>query len=164
MKKKLNIFLKLWIILNFILFILSIINVRNNFETVTFITWAYSLGAFIWEDLLIFSIYNIIACLITFLFNDFRFILIFPICFWFIRSLGETFYWFLQQFHEPDNYPLNKYSWSNGGLLKLFLGDLSNQKYFIIHQISWQVISVLCLVDIIWVFKNWKYLGKKLNN
>ena len=153
-----------WIVLNLLLLILSFCKVRNSGEEVTFITWAYPLGAFIWEDLLVFSFYNILASVIILILKDLRYILVFPLFFWLIRSLGETLYWFLLQFNQPAIYPHSEYDWDKGGWVKYLFGDLSDQKYFIIYQIGWQVVSVMCLVGLTYVFKNWKRLGSKFKS
>lgn len=164
MKKRLNIALFIWIMLNLTFAFLAFCNVRNSGEEVTFIPWAYPLGAFVWEDLLIFSLYNIVASLVILIIKDFRFIIVFPLAFWLIRSLGETLYWFLQQFNQPASYPHSEYDWNKGGWVRSIFGDLSDQKYFIIYQITWQVASVMCLVGLTYIFKNWQRIGKKLNS
>jgi hypothetical protein len=163
MKRKLKQLLIFWIILNAFLLILSFCKVRNSGEEVTFIPWAYPLGAFVWEDLLIFSLYNVIASVVILLIKDFRFIIVFSLIFWLVRSLGETFYWFLQQFNQPALYPHSEYDWNKGGWVKAIFGDLSDQKYFILYQVGWQVISVLCITGLIYLFKNWERIGQRVN-
>ena len=160
MKKKYRSYLQIGIILNFILALISFINVRNSGTEVVFIFWAYPLGAFVWEDLLIFSIANAIACLFVTFIKDFRYIFIYFLSFWLVRSIGETFYWFLQQFSVNTLYPHDQYSWNRNRIIELLFGELSNQKYFIINQISWQIVTVFCICGFIFILKRWNVLDK----
>jgi len=163
MKKHFRNILLTGIVISLLLAIVSFINVRNSGTEVQFILWAYPLGAFIWEDLLVFSIANIIACIFVILINDFRYIFIYFLSFWFVRSIGETFYWFLQQFCVNPSYPHDQYSWENSSILSRLLGNLSDQKYFIINQISWQIVTVFCICGFVFILKRWKYLSKISN-
>lgn len=152
-----------WIVISAFLAIVSFLNVRNSGEEVRFILWASGIGAFVWEDMLIFALYNIMASSIILWIHDFRCALLFADVFWIVRSVGETFYWFLQQFNQPTEYPHNYYAWNCNGWVKFLLGNISNQKFFILFQIFWQVATVLAIVGLIWILKNWQKLGKKLN-
>ncbi len=160
MKKRYQNLLLAGIITNLVLAILSFINVRNSGSEVEFILWAYPLGAFVWEDLLVFSAANVIACIFVTFIKDFRYIFIYFLSFWLIRSIGETFYWFLQQFCTSTMYPHDQYDWDRNSILSSLIGDLSNQKYFILNQISWQIVTVLCICGFIFVLKKWNSLRK----
>lgn len=164
MKNKFKFLLLFWIVINALLLIISFVNVYHSGEQVTFITWAYPFGAFVWEDLFIFSFYNIIASVVILFIKDFRYIFVFILSFWLVRAIGETLYWFLQQFNQPAEYPHSQYDWNSGGWTKLIFGNLSDQKYFIIYQIGWQVVTVFCIVGLIYVLKNWEKFGKKVNS
>ena len=61
MKQKIRSIVIFWCILNIGLFALSFVNVRGAGEEVQFVPWAYLFGAFIWEDLLVFSVFNSLA-------------------------------------------------------------------------------------------------------
>lgn len=163
MKKRIRLFLKLWCVLMLFMFFLSFFLVRNSGDEVTFILWASPIGAFVWEDLFVFSLANVIGSVTVLLLDDVRYAFLFADIFWIVRSLGETFYWFLQQFNQPAEYPHNSYMWNNQPILDQVFGDVSNQKYFILFQISWQVITVFSVLFLIFILKNWEELGKKLH-
>lgn len=103
--------------------------------------WPLNLiGAFVWGDALVFGPFWILAAILCIaLQNWWLFELIF-LCFWLIRSLGETIYWFLQQFsnvvrEKPEKvffYPLVK-----------------NNSVWFLMQIWWQCISITALVLLI---------------
>jgi hypothetical protein len=165
MKKNIKYFLYFWMVVNVLFFILAFKNVYNSDETVTLIyIWGSAIGAFVWEDLLVFSLFNIVVPIIIILLKDNRYTLLFPLFFWLVRSLGETLYWFLQQFNQPTVYPHDQYNWNEMSLLRNIFGEISNQKYFILFQICWQCITTLTLVGIVYVFKNWKKVGEKVNS
>lgn len=162
-KKNLTFLLYVWILIHVLLFLISFWQVRNSNETITFILWAYVFGAFVWEDLLIFSIFNIVASVIILNINDFRYVLIFPLVFWIVRSAGEVVYWFLQQFNQPTMYPHNQYDWNTLHAIQSVFGNISNQKFFILFQTFQQSILIFCLVMLVGVLKRWKAIGKMVN-
>lgn len=164
MKKNIRKLLYLWLVISIILLLISFLNVRNSGEEVTFILWAYFTGAFVWEDLFVFSIYNILATFMILLIKDNRFVLVFPLSFWFLRCIGEMNYFLLQQFNQPAQYPHNMYDWNRNEILRVIFGDLSDQKYFIIYQITQLVMSVFAIVGFVYVLKNWERIGKKINS
>ncbi|MDD3648410.1 MAG: hypothetical protein PHS44_08005 [Candidatus Dojkabacteria bacterium] len=163
MKKYIRYAMISWAVLSSVFFILSYLKVRNSGDGWNLILWGSMWGAFIWEDLLILSVYNVVASIIVLILKDNRYVFVFGLFFWLIRSLGEVQYWFLQQFNQPVGFPHNQYDWKDNGLQRTLLGDLSDQNYFIIYQVSMQVIAVICLVGLSYLFLNWKQLGKKLN-
>lgn len=163
MKKKLRQVLFFWLAISVVGLIVSFFQVRNSGEGIDFILWASWVGAFVWEDLMVFSLYNIVATIAILLIRDYRYILVFINSFWIVRSLGETRYWFLQQFNQPTQYPHNYYAWHWNPVIQWIPGNISDQKYFIIFQVFWQVVTVFAFVGIVYVFKNWDKLGQKLN-
>jgi len=103
--------------------------------------WPLNLiGAFVWGDALIFGPFWILSSIIAMLAQRwFVFELIF-LCFWLVRSFGETIYWFNQQFsstirEKPETvifYPLVK-----------------NNSVWFLMQIWWQCITAASLVLLI---------------
>ena len=130
MKKYFRTLLIAWLVLSFIFMILAFINVRNSGESWELIIWGILWGAFIWEDLVVFALYNVVASIVVLLIKDNRYVLVFILFFWLIRSLGEVLYWFLQQFNQPAHYPHDQYDWQKDCWQKALFGDLSNQNYF----------------------------------
>lgn len=147
-----------WAVVSVGLFVLSVASIRNSGESVTWIYWAYPLGAFVWEDLISISLYNLLVAAIVAVRKQYRIALLGFLLFWLVRASGETFYWFLQQFSQNLSYPHTDYPWNRGGLFTLLFPGSSDQKWFILHQVNWQVMTVLCLLGLFLLLKNWKKL------
>jgi hypothetical protein len=134
------------------MFVTSLIKVRQGTEEFGFIyQWAFWVGAFVWEDLMVFSAYHALVVLVTFLVQDLRVGLLMVGIFWVVRSSGEALYFFLQQFHMPKHHPHNLSSHFHQ-LEKIF-GKVSDQKGYILMQIFHQSavmfaasgVALLCL-------------------
>ena len=98
------------------------------------------IGGFVWGDAIIFGTFWLVASILSLcLQNWFLFELIF-LCFWLIRSAGETLYWFLQQFSVAKREPPEKI-W--------FYKYIKSDAVWFIFQIWWQCICVVSLVLII---------------
>ncbi|MCB9806909.1 hypothetical protein H6768_03370 [Candidatus Peribacteria bacterium] len=116
-------------------------------------TWAALMGGFVWEDVLIFSIYGGISSILTLLFRDYRLGILFFLVFWIVRSAGETLYFFLQQFIEPKHDP---HAIDNHFvLLRKVFQTLSYQQCLIIMQITFQSIMMFSIAGLILLLKFW---------
>jgi len=99
-----------------------------------------AIGGFVWGDATIFGIFWVILSVISLLTkNWFLFELVF-VCFWLVRSVGETIYWFLQQFSEAKREPPERI-W--------FYRYIKSDAVWFIFQIWWQCICVISLVLLI---------------
>lgn len=137
-----------------ILIFLSYSKIKNTKALLTFIYWwATPLGAFVWEDLLIFSIYNLLATLVVWAIGDIRIGLLFICIFWMIRSAGEAHYYFLQQFLRPKHHP--HYVHEEFAPIRKIFGTISDQKIFIMMQVYQQSLAVFATVGLILLLKNW---------
>ena len=58
----------------------------------------FPLGAFAWGDAVVFGLFWLVTCFITLFMGDWLLFLFTVSVFWFVRSIGETMYWFHQQF------------------------------------------------------------------
>ncbi|MBI3379657.1 hypothetical protein HY029_02805 [Candidatus Gottesmanbacteria bacterium] len=152
------IFILLYTILHIILFLVSFFKIRNNnLGTLDFIyKFSFPFGAFVWEDLLIFSLFNLVIVITLLAFKDLRIGLLLFIVFWIVRSAGETIYFFLQQFFHPKYHPhfISAHFW----ILKKFLGKLSDQQCFIIMQVTFQTLSVIFISALILLLKFWPFI------
>ncbi len=147
-------FIVFWLILFLFLLPISFIKVRNSKEKYIFIyKWAFFCGAFVWEDLLIFSIFNILLALITLYVNDYRIFILTALSFGVIRTSGETLYYFLQQFIRPNFPPHDIHNHFQA--FRHIFGDISDQKYFIMAQVFLQVLLVAFLSTLILLILNW---------
>lgn len=115
--------------------------------------WGWPIGAFVWEDLFVFSLFAFIASYITIVTGDIRIGYLFFCMFWVIRSAGETLFFFLEQFIPENGYssPFKKHF---APLRKLF-GDISDQKCFVLMQVFHQMILVISCVITITLLLNW---------
>ncbi len=140
------------------LFALSWSKVKGSAEKVSFIySWAFFTGSFIWEDLFMFSFFNVIFLALSFAINDYRFLVLQILLFWIIRSFGEMLYFFLQQFIQPTFPPHNIHAHFKA--IRSVLGDLSDQKYFILAQVFYQCLMVIFSSALIFFLLHWSSIG-----
>ncbi|OGC68785.1 hypothetical protein A2415_05420 [candidate division WWE3 bacterium RIFOXYC1_FULL_39_7] len=138
------------IILGSVSLILSVYSIerikRTPQECQFIIWWAFPLGAFVWEDLLVYGFLHAVLAFFPLFLGKPELWLTFFLIFWVVRSAGETLYQFLQQFILPKHHPhyIDPYL---GPLRKIF-GNISEQKCFILMQISMQSITVLSLIGL----------------
>lgn len=138
--------------------IVSYYQIRFQSGKIQFIyRWAFPVGSFVWEDLFIFSLYGLFATLVTLITQQLRLGLLFFIVFWLVRSIGETMYFFLQQFIQPKHAPhyLDNIHFI---VLRRLFGPLSKQQCYIIMQIVFQVITMIALVSLVVLLMNWHSL------
>lgn len=97
------------------------------------------IGAFVWTDGVVFSIFWVLATIITLLFvKQFPVFLLVYSIFWGIRSLGEVIYWLLEQFAPHHRNPPNT-------LLPMYR-FFPNESVWVALQIYWQLILVVSIV------------------
>lgn len=151
-------FIALYTTLHLILFLASYFKIKNNnLGTLDFIyKFSFPFGAFVWEDLLIFSLFNLGIIIAILAFKDLRIGLVLFIVFWIVRSTGETIYFFLQQFIQPKHHP--HFISAQFGILRKLLGKLSDQQCFIISQVSFQAVSVIFISALILLLKFWAFI------
>jgi len=106
------------------------------------------MGAFVWEDIVIFSPLFSLVSLITYVTGRDKFFVLFLFSFWLIRSLGESRYFMLQQLIRPDFHPHNIDKQFT--ILKNFFKGLNQQQCFILMQVFYQSIAVMSLIGLIY--------------
>ena len=137
--------------------ILSWLKIKNGSKVAEFIyNFGFLIGAFVWEDLLVFSVYGLVASIATIFLNQWKFGLLFYLIFWIVRSSGETFYFFLQQFLEPKHHPhfLNHHF----DVLRKIFGKISYQQCLILMQVFFQIIMMTSIICFIILVYYWNYL------
>jgi hypothetical protein len=105
-------------------------------------------GAFVWADIVIFGIFWAAVSVFIILTNDW---ILFPLTlsiFWLVRSVGETIYWFNQQFSTVIRCSFKDDHW----LIKIF-GN--NYTVWFVFQICMQCITVISLILSIHFVKLW---------
>jgi hypothetical protein len=145
------------LILNLYLLFLSFYRIRKNTERAEFIyQWGFLIGAFIWEDLFLISLFLSSASVVVLLVQDIRVGFLLFNVYWIVRSAGEVLYFFLEQFLEPKHHPheIDEHF----KIIRRIFGNLSTQKCFIIMQVTLQlglVTFISCLIYLLW---NWHTL------
>jgi hypothetical protein len=148
-----------WIILLAFIFLtaISFFKIRRSHKLIEFIySWGFPFGAFVWEDLFVFSLYGVLTSAISLYLHQIRLGLLFASIFWMVRSAGETLYFFLQQFITPKHDPHNLHK--HFEILNKIFGDISYQQSLIIMQVTFQTILMFSFVSIFLLFKNWNQL------
>jgi hypothetical protein len=103
-------------------------------------------GAFVWADEVVFGLFWTAASLVTLFLNDWILFLLLQSAFWLIRSIGETIYWFLQQFSTINRNPPEKFL-----IYKIF----KNDSVWFVFQIGWQCLTVISLIATIYLSHLW---------
>jgi len=106
----------------------------------------YLIGAFVWGDAVIFGIFWFLASLVVYMLQDWTLFLLTFSLFWVVRSVGETMYWFLQQFstvirHKPET--------------SQFHDIFHNDSIWFVYQIFWQCMTVISLVCSLYFAQHW---------
>lgn len=144
----------IWVALHAILLILSYRKIRGSRQNIAFIyRWAMFFGAFVWEDLLVFSALNVAGALIVLATRDIRIGLVLLGIFWVVRSTGEAAYFMLQQFLQPKHHPHEIDG--HFGLLRAVFGNISKQQCFILMQVFHQVHVIAWIAVVIVIMSNW---------
>lgn len=141
-----------WGLLNLCLAFMSYSNIRNSKDNIKFIyNWGFIFGAFVWEDLQVFSLFNIALSVFTVLIGNLLPGMVLMVIFWIVRNAGETLYFMLQQFIEPKHTPHEIDL--HFKLLRKFFGKISTQKCFIIMQVFHQTFLVIFIYILIVLLK-----------
>jgi hypothetical protein len=104
------------------------------------------LGAFVWADLVIFGAFWALASGMSLILQDWLLFLLIISLFWLIRSIGETMYWFLQQFAPNKGNPPEKF-W--------FYRVFHNDSVWFVWQIYWQCVTVLTVITSLYLGFLW---------
>jgi len=93
-------------IINIIFFIKGYLETRkrkNAFKLVPYVLMIF--GIFVWGDAVIISLFLALASIFSLLIGDWILFLLIISVFWLVRSLGETIYFFNQQFSTINRQP-----------------------------------------------------------
>lgn len=140
-------FVVLWLLLliNILLFFSGIYHCRkgNSFGLIRKFSF---LGIFVWGDALILSLFWSVTAVICLWLQDLWLFLSIVSIFWLVRSVGETFYWFLQQFaSEKRDAPESLIGYN---LVK-------NESIWFIYQVMWQCLTVISVMSSIYCVYQW---------
>lgn len=111
--------------------------------------YLYPLSIYVWGDALVFGIFLGGAALVSIILSDWILFLLIASLFWLVRSIGETIYWFNQQFSTVIRAQPQRY-WTH----KIF----HNDSVWFIFQIMNQCVTVITIITSMYLAKIW--LGK----
>ncbi len=106
------------------------------------------LGVISWGDAVVFGLFWLGASVITLILKDWYLFCLIVSVFWVIRSLGETIYWFNQQFS-----PINRNPMKN--LNPLYVKIYQNDSVWFAYQIIWQCVTVISIIFSIYFSHLW---------
>ena len=109
----------------------------------------YPFGIFVWGDAIVFGIFWFLASAVTLFLNDWILFLLIYSVFWLVRSVGETIYWFNQQFSEVKRMPKESVSFYK------YLKIEDEYAVWFIAQIFNQSITVLSTITTVYLFHLW---------
>lgn len=108
--------------------------------------WFNPISSYVWADAVVFGLFFLFSSLLSLILRDFiLFLLIFSV-FWTVRSIGESIYWFLEQFapnHRNPEHTLWISRW------------FPRNSSWIANQIINQCIAVLGIIVSAYLFKLW---------
>jgi hypothetical protein len=108
--------------------------------------WMNLYGAFVWADAVVLATFWFLAGIVLWYLNNWQLFLLMQSIFWFIRSIGETLYWFLVQFSQKETDPPERF-W----LSRYFPGT----SVWFINQMFWQCVTVTSLIFSIYFGHKW---------
>jgi len=141
-----QVFIIIFALFNLLIFFRGVnmtVHKRNSFgltEPLVFI------GAFVWGDVVVLAPFWIIVSIISFVAQNWYLFLLFVSVFWTVRSIGETMYWFNQQFSTINRNPPEK--------LKGYRFTRNSSIWFI-YQLIYQCIAVISLVASMYFANQW---------
>ncbi len=104
------------------------------------------MGIFVWGDAVVYGAFWALCCFTVLLLNDWLLFLLLFSVYWTVRSLGETIFWFNQQFT-----PMKLYHAPKLPGYKFF----NNESIYFIYQIFCQCITVVSLITTIYLSAIW---------
>lgn len=118
--------------------------IKNNPYGLSY--WFNPISSYVWADAVVFGAFFFFVSFLCLVLNDFiLFLLIFSV-FWTVRSIGESIYWFLEQFAVQHRNPEHTLWFS-----KWFPKNSS----WIANQIINQCIATVGIVLSVYLFSVW---------
>lgn len=115
---------------------------KNSFGDTPFLFW---LGIFVWGDATIFGAFWCVVTILAWWRQSWNLFLLFIAVFWLVRSIGESIYWFNQQFST-----LNRNPPANLRGFHFF----QNDSIWFIYQIFWQCVTVFSIISTFFIARS----------
>lgn len=141
-----SLFLLIFLCFNFLIALKSFYECKYKKNSFGQTSYLYPLSIYVWGDGVVFGTFLGLSALVTLLLQDFILFLLIISLFWLVRSVGETIYWFNEQFaaHHRNDYkslPFNSV--------------FHNDSIWFIFQICNQCITVVTLISSVYLFHLW---------
>ncbi len=108
--------------------------------------WGLLFTGFVQADNVYIGFFWVCVSLVTLVLNDWLLFLLILSYFWLVRSVGETLYWFLQQFHPRGGNPPEKF-WIHK--------VVKNDSVWFMNQIYWQLMTVITIIASLYITHIW---------
>lgn len=129
--------------------VIGVQKVRSN-RAFSITPWLYPLGIFVWGDAPILGLFWILVGVVCFYLNSLPLFFLIVSVFWLVRSVGETFYWFLQQFSMMKRNPPEQLAGYR------FVKD---ESIWFMYQLFWQCMTVISIIFTIYFVLNWNTIN-----
>lgn len=106
----------------------------------------YPLGSFVWADILVFGPFWSLVSIVSLIRQDWLLFLLIISLFWLVRSVGETIYWFNQQFSSIDRNPIKNLPG---------IQYIHSDAIWFVYQIVAQCITVISVVTTLYLAHAW---------
>jgi hypothetical protein len=104
------------------------------------------IGAFVWGDAVVLGLFWVGVVLGILWLKDWLLFWLIQSVFWLVRSIGETIYWFNEQFAVNHRNPPSKFI-----LSKIF----SEDSVWFINQLGWQCLTVITAITTLYLAHFW---------
>lgn len=141
-----QLFLLAFAVFNFLVFLKALDECKNKNNAFGLTSRLLPIGAFVWGDAVVFGLFWAAASLTTLFLQDWLLFWLVTSIFWVIRSLGETIYWFNQQFSTINRNPPEKLP---------FHRIFHNDSIWFVEQIIWQCATVISIIASLYLAKLW---------
>lgn len=133
-------------VFNFLIFLKSLNETVKKRNAYGLAGYLFFIGIFVWGDAIIISPFWVVASCFSIFLNNWYLFLLFISVFWTVRSLGETIYWFNQQFstinrNQPEK--LRGYCF------------FKNDSIWFIYQLVYQCLTVTSIITTIYLVNRW---------
>lgn len=129
--------LALWALYNLFSFLLGYRQCKFRKNAYGLTPFFYFNGSFVWGDAVVFGVFWLLVSIGIALIKDWVLFLLIVSLFWVVRSLGETMYWFNEQFapnHRNPHHALPRF------------GIFHDDAIWFIYQVTAQCITVISLI------------------
>lgn len=134
-------------VISFIVFLKGLMESKKG-KAYELTPYLLPLGIIAWGDAVVFGLFWTGASLVSYLLNDWILFLLIISVFWVVRSLGETIYWFNQQFSQ-------KVSEANKPENLMLHSIFRNDSIWFVYQIIWQCVTVISIIATIYFARLW---------